>query len=406
MHKRKVLMTVEDGNVWSYLQEDGEIAEIHCTPLYSKEEKSAPTLGNIYIGKVKNIAANIGAAFIEIQNGLNCYYDISQAQHAIFTDKRGKKPLCIGDELVVQINKEAVKFKAPTVTSNLSFTGRYAVLTHGNTRIGASGKLPKELREAYKAKLSEYKNENFGLIVRTNAGEVPFEKVLGEVESLKAEYEQILHTAKSRTCFSCLKSAPPAYIADLKNVYGDGLEEIVIENEDMYTSIYHFFEREQPEIAARLRLYTDKQLSLTNLYSTKTALEKATRQHVWLKNGGYLIIQPTEALTVIDVNSGKYTAKKKRSDAALAVNMEAAKEAARQIRLRNLSGIIIVDFINLESEEEQKMLLREFRHCLEQDPIQTTLVDVTPLQLVEVTRKKVRKPLHEMINEIAYNNTI
>lgn len=124
-------------------------------------------------------------------------------------------------------------------------------------------------------------------------------------------------------------------------------------------------------------------------------MEKALREFVWLKNGGYLIIQPTEALTVIDVNSGKMAVKSQSGAGALKVNLEAAKEAAKQIRLRNLSGIILVDFVNLESEEDTQLLLKEFRNFLSKDPIPTTLVDMTMLGLVEITRKKVRKPLYE-----------
>ena len=134
-----------------------------------------------------------------------------------------------------------------------------------------------------------------------------------------------------------------------------------------------------------------------SLYSTQTAIEKALREKVWLRNGGYLVIQPTEALTVIDVNSGKSAGKGKNEEGILKINLEAAREAARQIRLRNLSGIIIIDFINLESEENVGLLLKEFRMRLAGDPIQTTLVDITPLNLVEVTRKKVHRPLYEQI---------
>ena len=133
------------------------------------------------------------------------------------------------------------------------------------------------------------------------------------------------------------------------------------------------------------------------LYSTQTAIEKALREKVWLKNGGYLVIQPTEALTVIDVNSGKNAGKGKNEEGIMKIDLEAAREAAKQIRLRNLSGIIIIDFINLESEENVSRLMREFRMLLAKDPIQTTLVDITPLNLVEVTRKKVHRPLHEQI---------
>ena len=159
----------------------------------------------------------------------------------------------------------------------------------------------------------------------------------------------------------------------------------------MYTEIQEYFLTEFPEKVKLLRLYENPDFPLCKLYSTETALEKALKEFVWLKNGGYLIIQPTEALTVIDVNSGKMAVKSKNSAGAMKVNMEAAQEAAKQIRLRNLSGIIIVDFVNLESKEDTGILLKEFRNFLSKDPIPTTLVDMTMLGLVEITRKKVRK---------------
>ena len=155
--------------------------------------------------------------------------------------KSGKKPLCIGDELVVQISREAVKTKAPTVTSHLSFTGRYAVLTHGNTRIGVSSKIPRALRDEFKRPPVTYENEQFGIIIRTNAKGVPFQEVEDEIERLKEEYKKLLNTALSRVAFSRLKSAPPTYISDLKNVYMEGMEEIVIEGKDLYTEIQEYF---------------------------------------------------------------------------------------------------------------------------------------------------------------------
>ena len=394
--KRKILIEKTEGQIRTFFLENDEIVEIHCAPA-DEESAGRHLLGNIYVGKVKNIVPNIGAAFVEIESGVNCYYDMKDAEHAVFTHKIGKKPLCIGDELVVQISKEAVKTKAPTVTGNISFTGRYAVLTHGNTRIGVSSKIPKKVREEYKERLRQFQNDRFGIIVRTNAKDAPFQDVLDEISRLKAEYEKIMSAAPTRVCFSCLRSAPPSYISDLKNVYMEGMEEIIVGDPELYTRIQAFFAAEIPEKEGLLRLYDDSAFPLGKLYSTQTAIEKALREKVWLRNGGYLVIQPTEALTVIDVNSGKSAKKKKNEEGILKINLEAAREAARQIRLRNLSGIIIIDFINLESEENVGLLLKEFRMRLAGDPIQTTLVDITPLNLVEVTRKKVHRPLYEQI---------
>ena len=394
--KRKILIEKTENQIRSFFLEDGEIVEIHCA---SADEESAGQhlLGNVYVGRVKNIVPNIGAAFVEIESGVNCYYDMKDAEHAVFTRKSGKKPLCIGDELVVQISKEAVKTKAPTVTGNISFTGRYAVLTHGNTRIGVSSKIPKKLREEYKGRLKEFQNDRFGIIVRTNAKDAPFQDVLDEIMRLRGEYGRIMSIAPTRVCFSCLRSAPPSYISDLRNVYMEGMEEIIVGDAELYTRIRSYFASELPEKQDQIRLYDDPAFPLGKLYSTQTAIEKALREKVWLKNGGYLVIQPTEALTVIDVNSGKNAGKGKNEEGIMKIDLEAAREAAKQIRLRNLSGIIIIDFINLESEENVSRLMREFRMLLAKDPIQTTLVDITPLNLVEVTRKKVHRPLHEQI---------
>lgn len=399
MKSRKILMTEKENKIWIFQMEDDEIVEIHCE---NKPDPSSapPVLGNIYIGKVKNIVSNIGAAFIEIGKGLECYYDLSQAPHALFTNKIGKKPLCVGDELVVQITKEAIKTKVPTVSSNLSFTGKYAVLTSGNTRIGTSGKLPKVIKEEWKKRLSTLKNDDYGIIIRTNAKDADASSVLKELSGLKEEYNKIKETASMRTCFSCLKKALPLYITDLKNVYTEGLTEIIIEGDELYRQTYSYFEKEQPEDLDKLIKYDSKgyDLSLSKLYSTDTVVERALSEKVWLKTGGYLIIQYTEALTVIDVNSGKSVSKKNPLESHLKINLEAAKEVAKQLRLRNLSGIIIIDFINLDDECATKTLMKAFKQYLLDDPIHTTLVDVTALQLVEVTRKKVKRPLHESIN--------
>lgn len=391
--ERKILMTKEDGYVWTWLMEERQITEIHCT-YQTDSEVPKMTLGDIYIGKVYNIVANIGAAFIDI-GGVYCYYDLSQAAHAMFTKKVGKKELCVGDELIVQISREAVKTKAPTVSSNISLTGRFVVLTSGNTKIGISSKIPKAQREEWKTWMEMFRNEEYGLILRTNAKDAAFDRIREEIELLQKRFFKLKQTAGSRTCFSCLEAAPRAYITDLKNVYTEGLTEIVVEDESLYEEVSAFFAREQTDLLDLLRKYNDPQISLSACYSTYSVLQKALNERVWLKSGAYLVIQPTEGLTVIDVNSGKCVSKKADDSAYLKMNLEAAREIARQLRLRNLSGIIIVDFINMDSEESMQKLLKNFRSFLARDPVPTTLVDVTQLQLVELTRKKIRKPLYE-----------
>ena len=153
----------------------------------------------------------------------------------------------------------------------------------------------------------------------------------------------------------------------------------------------------QKEDADRLTLYEDSLLPLSKLYSLETAFEKALGKNVWLKSGGYLVIEPTEAMTVIDVNTGKYSGRKNMQDTICRINMEAADEIGRQLRLRNLSGIIIVDCIDMEREEDRKALLAHLGDVVSKDPVKTTVVDMTALNLVELTRKKMRRPLHEQV---------
>lgn len=393
---RKLVITKLNNKILTSLLEDERVAELHCV---KEEQEETAALGNIYVGKVKNIVGNIGAAFVEIERGIECYYALEQNESPIFTHKIGKKPLCVGDELLVQVSKEAVKTKVPTVTSKISLTGKYGVLTSGDTRIGASTKLCKEERERLTRIADKYASDKYGFIMRTNAKDIVEDVLNAELEHLVEEYEKLVETAKTRVCFSCIKAAPKQYLTELKNIYQDGLTDIIVEDRELYEEMKQYLEANQPEDLEKLRLYSDKLLPLHKLYNVEKHVEQAIKERVWLKSGAYLVIQPTEALTVIDVNTGKCIAKKKDDRTYLNVNREAAEEAARQIRLRNLTGIILVDFINLDNKEFTKELLDYFAKELKKDPVATTLVDITKLQLVEVTRKKIKKPFHEAYKE-------
>lgn len=400
---RKLVITKSDNQILTTVLENGELVELHCS---NAEAGSETLLGNIYVGRVKNIVSNINAAFIEIANGQECYYAIEENKSPIFTHKIGKKSLCIGDELLVQVSKEAVKTKVPTVSSKLELTGKYAVLTSGDTRIGASNKLLKAERERLIEIAKEYASDSYGIIMRTNARDASEEQLQEEICELALEYKDIVAAGQTRVCYSCLKEAPKPYLLELQNIYQDGLTEIVVENPELYQEIHLFLKTNQPEDLEKLQLYEDRLLPLHKLYSIDKHVEEALKERVWLKSGAYLVIQPTEALTVIDVNTGKSIDKKKKESVYFKINMEAAKETARQIRLRNLSGIIIIDFINLSDQALVEELLSYFERELRKDPIATTLVDMTKLQLVEVTRKKIRKPFHEafLIDRNVFNN--
>jgi ribonuclease G len=215
------------------------------------------------------------------------------------------------------------------------------------------------------------------------------------------EYEDIRKYGIHKSRFSLIYQTPPNYICDIRDGYSNKIDEFVTDDPKLYEHIKNYLELYQPEDMDKLRFYEDPILSLNNLYGISEKVNEAIRPMVWMKSGGTLVIQPTEALTVIDVNTGKAVAgKKKVQETFLKVNREAAVEIAKQIRLRNLSGIIVIDFIDMELKKDKELLMAELEKYLLKDPVKTTLVDMTALGLVEITRKKVRKPLHEQVEEL------
>lgn len=357
--------------------------------------ESTSILNNIYIGKVKSILNNINAAFIEIANSVMCYYSLNDNKNPIFTSRQSNKKLCIGDELLVQVSKEAAKNKQPVCTSILSFPGKYIVVTSGETKIGISNKLDETNRKRLKEFSEQFINDDYGIIFRTNAKSASYEELKEEILKFEAIFKNIKEKSQFRTCFSLIYEGPKPYITELCGKCGNSLKKITTDIPAIYESLKKYSSENQPEILEKLTLYQDDMLPLYKLYSIESGLKDALKQKVWMKSGAYLIIQPTEALTVIDVNTGKFTEKKKQRETYLKINMEAARETARQLRLRNISGICIIDFIDMEDEEDRRQLMNELEWLVSHDPVSTCVVDMTKLNLVEVTRKRIRKPLYE-----------
>ena len=378
------------------LSEEERIVEIR---LESDQEKSI--LGNIYTGQVENIASNIQAAFVQIEPGKRCYYPLAEAQRAVFSaGRKGNGPLRPGDELLVQVSRDAMKGKLPALTSNLNFTGRYLVLTTGDKKFGLSSKLAQEDRHRLSGWLkeeAERPDKEFGIIVRTNAADASKEEILKELEWLKGRYHKAVVQGRNRTCFSLVLETEPFYVAAVRDAYGRDLDEIITDVPEIREMILGYLEEISPELKEKLRFYQDKLLPLYKLYRVETALDAIQKEKVWLNSGGFLVIQQTEAFVSIDVNSGKYTGKKKMEETFRKINLEAAAEISRQLRLRNLSGIILIDFINMENPDHRDELFHVLQKLLRKDPIKSRAIDITPLHILEMTRKKVRRPVIEDI---------
>ncbi|WP_313180244.1 ribonuclease E/G [Lacrimispora sp.] len=387
----KLIITRWNGSVITLLQSGKETVSVNIEP-----EENQSVLGNIYIGKVNHIVKNINAAFVDIGGGQMGYLSLSDAS-ILFADQRpynGK--LRQGDEIIVQVERDAVKTKAPVLTGNLNVTGRYFVLTSGKKQIGFSTKITDQAwKQEMKSYLESRKDEDFGMIVRTNAYKVPKEELESELVQLMDSFKEMLDNAKHRTCYNLLYSSAPSYLAGLRDSLKSSLEAVITDEPDIYEAIKDYLTQCQPEDLGLLTRYEDNLLPLGKLYRIEKTMDEALGKRVWLKSGGYLVIEPTEALVVIDVNTGKYSGKKELRETIKKVNLEAAEEIGHQLRLRNLSGIIIIDFIDMEAEEDRRILMDRLEGILSKDPVKTTVVEMTKLNLVEVTRKKIRKPLYE-----------
>ena len=391
----KLVITQVKEYVFSLLYDNGNnLMQVSC----DGGEKNI--LNNVYIGQVQNLMPNISAAFVEYTKGQMGYYPIDADDAPVFVDlERKPGPLKVGDQIIVQVTKEAVGNKEPVLSSKISFAGKYVVFDLSKRGIFFSNKIKwPEFKEAIQTRYEALGYKDFGFIIRTNAMHADIDSIFEEIEFFKNLWIATSDLRIYRKVYSKLYQAPSSYISSIRDGYHNEVGKIITDNEKIYNEIKDYLEVYQPDDINKLQLYDNNVTPLKVLYNIDRDLQSVLSEKVWLKSGGYLIIQPTEALVAIDVNSGKYVSRKEAQKEYLKINLEAAKEIAHQIRLRNLSGIIIVDFINMLIEENQKKLIKEFEAELADDPIKTTLVEMTKLNLVELTRKKARRPLHELVD--------
>lgn len=380
----------------SAMFEDRKLVELDFEP-----NENSSILGNIYTGKVKNIVKNINSAFVEIENGILCYYSLTENKHHIFLNPKKNDVLVEGDEILLQISKENIKTKAPVATCYINLTGKYLILTAGKKHIRVSNKITDDIfKKDIRKLISSFELGDCGIIVRTNAKDCTPNDLEQESNRLTQQYTRLLEIAMYRTCCQLLYKAPANYIGQVRDQNSNMLTKIVTDDTVIYEDMKQYLTDFQQEDLGKLVFHEDPMIGLSSLMNLNKEIEESLRERVWLKSGGYLVIQPTEAMIVIDVNTGKAINKKKSEDHFLMINLEAAKEIARQLRLRNLSGIIIVDFIDMAAETSRQQLMEEFGAHLKKDRIPTTLVDMTKLNLVELTRKKIKKPIYEQLNSV------
>ncbi len=415
----ELVINVTDEEIRVALLEGGQVVE-----LYIERKRDASLVGNIYKGKVIKILPGMQSAFVDIgldkaaflyvadiMTDLEEYYtaflenDHEKIDLYEKTEITPDKSVPIedliqeGQELLVQVSKDPIGTKGARVTSYVTLPGRYVVLMPNVDHVGISRRIEnEEIRTRLKNIALEVRTKNYGLIMRTASEDATLEEIKKDYDFLTLLWENI-YTKKDRV------SAPSLLYNDLDLIFrsvrdfmSHDVERLLIDSKEEYDRIVEFAGSYFPRILEKISLYEDRE-PIFDALGIELDISRALDRKVWLKSGGYIVIDQTEAMTVIDVNTGKYVGKESLEDTILKTNLEAVKEIAYQIRLRNLGGIIIIDFIDMEKAENREKVFSSFVEVMKKDRAKNTIYNITELGIVQMTRKRVRESLGRTLSE-------
>ena len=374
---------------------------------------AARSVGDIYLGEVQAVLPGIQAAFVDIGTEKAAFLHASDVGGEEDDDeengggnggRRQAPPIQDsvkkGQKLLVQVSKEAISTKGPRVTAQISLPGRFLVHMPQSNHVGVSRKI--EDREE-RSRLRALAKENMpadggGLIIRTAGEELTEELFRRELKTLLNTWKEIQKKAKKVKAPALVHREAGLTKGIIRDIFTNKVDSLTVDSKDVHDEIARYLEGIDPDLMKRVHLY-DKPLPLFDEYGVEDAIRVAFQRRVDLPSGGYLIIEPTEALVSVDVNTGRYTGKKDPEKTILKTNLDAAREVARQLRLRDIGGIIVVDFIDMETKANQDRVLQELRTYLNRDRARTRAFQVSELGLVEMTRQRVRPSLYYSLTE-------
>ena len=370
---------------------------------YVARNQDASLIGNVYLGRVQNVLPSMEAAFVDIGRGRNAVlYSGEVDWDSVETGNQPRRielALKPGDRVLVQVTKDPVGHKGARLTSQISLPGRYLVYVPGGSMNGISRKLPDNERARLKRILKEVLPESSGVIVRTAAEGATEEQLTRDVQRLTAQWEHIQKQVQSQQAPSLLHAEPDLLVKIVRDVFNEDFTKMLIQGEDAQRTIRAYLESVAPDLLERVEAYTDE-TDPFDAFRITEQIEKALDRKVWLPSGGSLVIDRTEAMTVVDVNTGKFVGSGGNLEETVTKNnLEAAEEIVRQLRLRDIGGIIVVDFIDMVLESNRDLVLRRLVECLSRDRTKHQVAEVTSLGLVQMTRKKLGLGLLETFSE-------
>ncbi len=375
----------------SALLENGKLVE------FSLEKATGKSLiGNIYKGKVVNVLPGMQAAFVDIGLSKNAFLYVDDALHPHLDKQPKDKPsiaelLKPGDELLVQVMKEPLGGKGARVTTHFSLPGRWLVYMPGADYVGISKKIDQESeRLRLKSLAEDIRLEGEGLIMRTNADGESRVALEEDLNGLRAIWNQVIASSGSTSAPAELHKDSGLVHRLIRDVITPDTDELIIDDDECLRDAKEYVRQSAPALQNRIRLYQEQQ-PIFEKFGIKDQIDKAFQSRIWLRSGGYLVWDQTEALTVIDVNTGKYTGTASLEETVFLTNLEAAEEIARLLRVRDVGGIIIVDFIDMETEDHRYQVVGRLETTMKRDRTKCQVVGWTRLGLLEITRKKARE---------------
>ena len=416
MRKRMLINVVEPEESRIAILEDGILEELYIER-FSREQVA----GNVYKGRIVNIEPSIEAAFVNIGISRNGFLHVSDVKinrnsnNGDQSDKTGStetnenrlriKSLIRPDqEILVQIIKEGIGNKGPSLTTNISIPGRFLVLTPESTRIGVSRKI---IDENERARLKQIIEElkpppNLGLIVRTAGEHQTKRELLRDFNYLRRLWKVIENKEKKAEVPSAIYQESDLVIRTIRDIFSTDINEIIIDSEAVFKKIRYFLRLIMPSCVKKLKFYNDHE-PLFHKYNIEREIEKINKREVRLSRGGSIVIEQTEALVAIDVNSGKYREESDPEKTALKTNLKAAKEIARQVRLRDIGGVIIVDFIDMKEEKHMRAVEKTLEASLKRDRARKKMLKISRFGIIEMTRQRIRPSLKSVIYESCKN---
>ncbi len=397
--EQKIIVNYDPKETRVALLESGKPVE-----LYVERPLRQRIVGNIYKGVVENVLPGMQAAFVDIGEERNAFLyvdDIPQQDEGGGGGNRLpiQRLIHVGEKVMVQVMKESFGSKGARLTGHITLPGRYLVLMPGHNYVGVSRRIKcQEERERLKKTVEEIRPPDAGIIVRTAAEGADEESLANDIQFLTGLWE------KTRTSFQREKSTALLYqdvaliYRIVRDLFNDNINRFIIDNKQEFNKVMEILGYLSPHLKGRVEYYREKE-PVFERFHIEEEIERSLNRMVWLKSGGYLVFDQTEALTVIDVNTGKFIGKNNLEQTIFKTNMEATEEVARQIRLRDIGGIIIVDFIDMNSEEHKQQVLEKLRENMSRDRTKSQVLGITHLGLVEIARKKVRQGISAIMQQ-------